>query len=533
MDVDVLSPRRRQKVKTGCKTCKLRRIKCDEGKPSCNKCLSSGRLCAGYGIWDEGWASPIQCTSLSKLNTPIPPMASQEERGHFDFFRVIAASKLAGAFPSSFWESLVFQASSSELVVLHGASALGAAYKSRAQTICDGVLQNHVSADVANRQDQGFAVKQYAKVLDMLQMQLPRTEKRLLRNGLIVCVLATAFELVQGNHKAAATHLRNGFILVRRAQNCGYEVEPDLAEPFTRAYMQSMLLEGSSSLSDLTKEAWISTEMPKTFGSFREARHHLDMLLIGAVQLSEDFESDNYRCPGDIHQLATLERASSAWIRAYEASLQDLLSQSNHRTIYGVFMLRMFHTMASIMISTTQAPHECVFDKHIEQFASIIDQTLKMWNMNGFAVGSPFEGHRSVTGPRVTFDLGIISPLYYTAVKCRNPRLRRQAIGLLTVAPYREGIWSSVVVAKIARVVVDMEENGFYAGVQFEEDSLAPTDAERYRSLLILPESNRFCTVRVSLGEEAGGRGILSCKKASRAGLWVEGRVEFDFADYF
>ncbi|RSL38190.1 hypothetical protein CEP53_015090, partial [Fusarium sp. AF-6] len=424
MDVDVLGPRRRQKVKTGCKTCKLRRIKCDEGKPSCSKCLSSGRLCAGYGIWDEGRTSPIQCTSLSKLNTPIPSMASQEEKGHFDFFRVIAASKLAGAFPSSFWESLVLQASSSELVVLHGASALGAAYKSRAQTICGGMLQNHISADAANRQDQSFAVKQ--------------TEKRLLRNGLIVCILVTAFELVQGNHKAAATHLKNGFILVRRAQNCGYEVEPDLAEPFARAYMQSMLLEGSNSMSTLTKEMWMLTEIPKTFGSFYEARHHLDALLIGAVRLSEDFESDNYRCPGDIHQLATLERASSAWICAYEASLQGLLSQSNHRTIYGVFMLRMFHTMASIMISTTLAPHECIFDKHTEQFASIIDQTLKMWNMNGFAVGGPFEGHRSVTGPRVTFDLGIISPLYYTAVKCRNPRLRRQAIGLLTVAPYRE-----------------------------------------------------------------------------------------------
>ncbi|KAL2687582.1 hypothetical protein Neosp_005143 [[Neocosmospora] mangrovei] len=309
-------------------------------------------------------------------------MASQEEKGHFDFFRIIAASKLAGAFPSSFWESLVFQASSSELVVLHGASALGAAYKSRAQTICDGMLQNHISADETNRQDQGFAVKQYAKVLDMLQMQLPRTEKRLLRNGLIVCTLATAFELVQSNHRAAATHLRNGFILVRRAQNCGYEVEPDLAEPFTRPYMQSMLLEGLSNLSDLINEAWAPTEVPKTFGFFQEARHHLDMLLIGAVRLSEDFESDNYRCPGDIHQLATLERASSAWIQAYEASLQDLLSQSNHRTIYGVFMLRMFHTMASIMISTTLAPDECAFDKHTEQFASIIDQTLKMWNMN-------------------------------------------------------------------------------------------------------------------------------------------------------
>ena len=79
--------------------------------------------------------------------------------------------------------------------------------------------------------------------------------------------------------------------------------------------------------------------------------------------------------------------------------------------------------------------------------------------------------------------------------------------------------------------MVDMEEDGFHAGVQFEEDSLTPTDPERYGSLPILPEGNRFRTVRVSLGEEAGGRGILSCRKASRAGLWVEGRVEFDFVD--
>ncbi|RSM08285.1 hypothetical protein CEP52_004769 [Fusarium oligoseptatum] len=513
MDVDVLGPRRRQKVKTGCKTCKLRRIKCDEGKPSCNKCLSSGRLCAGYGIWDEGRTSPIQCTSLSKVNTPIPSMASQEEKGHFDFFRVIASSKLAGAFPSSFWESLVLQASSSELVVLHGASALGAAYKSRAQTICDGLLQNHISADAANRQDQSFAVKQYARVLDMLQMQLPRTEKRLLRNGLIVCVLATAFELVQGNHKAAATHLKNGFILVRRAQNCGYEVEPDLAEPFIRAYMQSMLLEGSNSMSTLTKETWTSTEIPKTFGSFYEARHHLDTLLIGAVRLSEDFESDNYRFPGDIHQLATLERASSAWIHAYEASLQDLLSQSNHRTIYGVFMLRTFHTMASIMISTTLAPHECAFDKHTEQFASIIDQTLK--NVEHEWI----RRRRPLRSPQRHWTKGDFRPRHHISLVLHG------------LAPYREGIWSSVVVAKIARVVVDMEENGFYAGGQFEEDSLALTDPERYGNLTILPEANRFRTVRVLLGEEAGGRGILSCKKASRAGLWVEGRVEFDFVD--
>lgn len=37
------------KVKSGCITCKIRKIKCDEEKPSCRRCTSTGRTCDGYG----------------------------------------------------------------------------------------------------------------------------------------------------------------------------------------------------------------------------------------------------------------------------------------------------------------------------------------------------------------------------------------------------------------------------------------------------------------------------------------------------
>ncbi|KAI1133764.1 hypothetical protein F5Y10DRAFT_4789 [Nemania abortiva] len=38
----------RKRTKTGCLTCRKRRIKCDEGKPTCNNCLKSKRQCEGY-----------------------------------------------------------------------------------------------------------------------------------------------------------------------------------------------------------------------------------------------------------------------------------------------------------------------------------------------------------------------------------------------------------------------------------------------------------------------------------------------------
>ncbi|KAK3303684.1 uncharacterized protein B0T15DRAFT_421124 [Chaetomium strumarium] len=38
----------RKRTKTGCITCRKRRIKCDEGKPTCNICIKSNRECEGY-----------------------------------------------------------------------------------------------------------------------------------------------------------------------------------------------------------------------------------------------------------------------------------------------------------------------------------------------------------------------------------------------------------------------------------------------------------------------------------------------------
>ncbi|BFZ54333.1 hypothetical protein PYCC9005_001367 [Savitreella phatthalungensis] len=38
----------RKRTKTGCKTCRKRRIKCDEEKPACRRCIKSKRQCEGY-----------------------------------------------------------------------------------------------------------------------------------------------------------------------------------------------------------------------------------------------------------------------------------------------------------------------------------------------------------------------------------------------------------------------------------------------------------------------------------------------------
>jgi hypothetical protein len=63
-----------------------------------------------------------------------------------------------------------------------------------------------------------------------------------------------------------------------------------------------------------------------------------------------------------------------------------------------------------------------------------------------------------------TFDVGIVGVLYIVATRCGDCVLRREAISLLLSKPRRECIWDNVVAARVATVVMLMEETGLQGG---------------------------------------------------------------------
>lgn len=60
-----------------------------------------------------------------------------------------------------------------------------------------------------------------------------------------------------------------------------------------------------------------------------------------------------------------------------------------------------------------------------------------------------------------SIDMGCYPPLYYTALKCRIPRLRRRAVELLERCRHVEGLWTGPLLARLAMSVIEMEEQGF------------------------------------------------------------------------
>jgi hypothetical protein len=72
------------------------------------------------------------------------------------------------------------------------------------------------------------------------------------------------------------------------------------------------------------------------------------------------------------------------------------------------------------------------------------------------------------------FELGIIAPLFFTAVKCRQPTVRREAIRLLGLAKPREGLWGARGLQKYAVTVMETEEAGMK-----EADLVLPAGVKR------------------------------------------------------
>ncbi|KAH6974738.1 hypothetical protein EDB80DRAFT_313943 [Ilyonectria destructans] len=68
------NPRKRARakaprVRTGCKTCKIRHLKCDEGKPHCRRCEKDSHVCDGYEV--------IQARKSKARKSESPPQESQ------------------------------------------------------------------------------------------------------------------------------------------------------------------------------------------------------------------------------------------------------------------------------------------------------------------------------------------------------------------------------------------------------------------------------------------------------------------------
>jgi hypothetical protein len=57
-----------------------------------------------------------------------------------------------------------------------------------------------------------------------------------------------------------------------------------------------------------------------------------------------------------------------------------------------------------------------------------------------------------------SLSLGVVTPLYICATRCRESSVRHHSIGLMSYCQRREGLWDSDLAARIAKRIVTIEE---------------------------------------------------------------------------
>ncbi len=129
------------KTRTGCLTCKGRRVKCGEERPSCARCLSAGRECS-YGIQpkarilESSLQRPASFSTLDLVKARDYGTSNPEEVRALQYFLEVVAPSAStyNSRTKDFFAYLIPQVAQSEAAVRHLAVAVAARQESMASS---------------------------------------------------------------------------------------------------------------------------------------------------------------------------------------------------------------------------------------------------------------------------------------------------------------------------------------------------------------------------------------------------------------
>lgn len=93
-----------KKSRSGCLTCKARRIKCDETHPRCQRCSTTARKCE-YAQVKSSSSQSSMSGDVSSIAQPVPSslVLKDGDRRTFDYFLSWTAPRLGGSLDTRFW----------------------------------------------------------------------------------------------------------------------------------------------------------------------------------------------------------------------------------------------------------------------------------------------------------------------------------------------------------------------------------------------------------------------------------------------
>ncbi|KZL66166.1 C6 zinc finger domain protein [Colletotrichum tofieldiae] len=461
-----MSRKGRQKVRTGCITCKARRVKCDETKPACKRCSSTGRNCDGYK------RNPCRQESviLHQPNRAFPGVGHVAEIRALQYFYEVAGPVLSGAVDPYFWTHVVMQFSNFEPAVRHAVIAISSLYEQAQGTFEVGTAVRYTY------DNQYLALHHYNAAIHELRTASTEDKQPVV---LLVCVLFICIEIMRCNRKWALQHSRHGVKILKnicREYRSTWIVEHLL--PIFRRLSEFALFFGDEA-ADFPDIRELEGPMPQFFMPVSDAQLMLDVLFNRTAELISSHRKAQRERRANASGQETQEVTSillehiteqaiingllDHWLKlfiSFTSILHKDLNAQNHfgsddrSKLLRCFLLTRFEC-CRIWLNVAFDISETGYDRFLSTFRRILKQLL--WLEAEVPEASRLSTLRH---PHFIFEAGFGAMLFFLVSACRHLETRLEFLRLMPILGLpRENMWESDVLIAAGKKIIEVEHD--------------------------------------------------------------------------
>lgn len=382
------------------------------------------------------------------------------ERRAFAYYFEFAASSIGGGLDVDFWRTIVPQVCRSEPAVWDAIIAISALFESPKQRTVPFPQETYGALD-QNRQD---ALEWYSRSVSAVRQRIERGSVDIFV-GLISCVLFICIEAIQGNADGALRLFSQGvqLILTLRPQIASGDLPASKASLLNGTIIPIFVRLGAIALA--ISGAPITALLQDTEGAPAEKFDSLRSAREAIVALAVEIPLFETTCSKHLQehhvsvvseeffiQASTLAARLRRWHIAFE-NLMNCLPAKDNLTLQQIgtsALLSSYHDMLYVMIETCTSLSLTQFDLYLPNFQNIVEQSAIALNASVQSDG---------TQPPFTFEISVGLPIWFTSLRCRDPRTRRAALALLHKSPMVQGFYQTSFGAAMSEKIMELEES--------------------------------------------------------------------------
>lgn len=442
---------------------RCRRVKCDETKPSCLRCIATKRICEGYSN------PPQQALSFDSL--------TDDERRAFLLFRSRTAHRIFGHRDVEDWLPTLLQIGHSEAPVKHAITALASLHESlEPGNASTSIRRSGKNAEISA---QMLALKHYTSAIKSVQTESPNMSHRP-DIVLTLCILFICFEQFRTGDAACLLHLRAGFKLLYwwRCNTATYGklqeysrttldfVNNKITPILQRLRVQfSLCMDSRHALKDLGVPLCLPLPtIPSTYSSRNSARLDFDRVMNHVFSSSERGIPTRYQAP---------RRAPSTVLRQWKSALDSSQFSGESSVLQDctIKLLNLYYHISIIIAETYFSQSEMIFDNYLGHFQTAVELAEN--------ISRSWQDEPQNFSLIFSFDLGLTPPLFLVASRCRHPLIRRRAVNMMLHSPLYQGAWKDRYSGLCAQRIIELEEEN--AGIVVEQNDIS--ESKRIRKV--------------------------------------------------